>query len=116
MLIADTLRAWHMTSFFRSTMPRRLQAAALALALFVSCLALYTRSNSFPFYYHVDEASKARQVVEEYRNFWHPLLLITSTDLTMKILRVSPTRQNAVLVGRWWSAAFMAAAVVAFAM
>ncbi len=85
-----------------------------ACALFVTALWLYTRQNNFPFYYHPDEPSKVAQIQDGSRNFHHPLLLLTATDLTRRFTNANLSCQEVVQVGRWWSAIFAATAVAAF--
>ena len=44
---------------------------------------------------------KVRQVIDGTRNFHHPLLLISATDLATRALHIERTDQNVVVVGRW---------------
>lgn len=83
----------------------------IALAIFVAALWLYTRHNDFPFYYHPDEPSKVAQIRDGTRNFNHPLLLLTATDLTRWLSGGTADCQHIVELGRWGSAVFGAAAV-----
>jgi len=87
----------------------------MAICLFVFCLVLNTRHNSFPFTYHPDERGKALQITERSRNYHHPLLLLTATDFAMRLGGVDRTPQLATETGRWVSAAFAAATVAALA-
>ena len=87
---------------------------AITVAIFVVALWLYTRHNDFPFYYHPDEPSKVTQLRDGTRNFNHPLLLLSVTDLTRAIGGASSDCQQIVQLGRWWSAVFAASAVALF--
>jgi hypothetical protein len=87
----------------------------IALVLFVASLALFTRDNRFAFDYHPDEDGKTHQIIERERNFHHPLLLLNATDLAVHLTGTPKTNQRVVIVGRWVSAAFAAAAVAALA-
>lgn len=83
----------------------------IPLATFAIALLLYTSRNRFPYYYHADEPSKVQQIQSGSRNFNHPLLLLTATDLAVKVLRIDPDSQNVVIAGRWCAAIFAAIAV-----
>src|SRR5690554_1450637 len=83
---------------------RPLAAAGFLLLLFVLAAVFYQSGNRFPIFYHVDEAGKGRQVIESERNFHHPLLMLTATDLAMRALRIERTQQQAVFTGRTGSA------------
>lgn len=86
----------------------------IALLLFAAALCFYTRHNTFPFYYHPDEPSKVAQIRDGSRNFHHPLLLLTVTQLTKQGRGGKVDCQGIVEIGRWWSAIFAATAVAAF--
>lgn len=86
----------------------------IAAAIFVAAVWLYTRHNDFPFYYHPDEPGKVAQIRDGTRNFNHPLLLLTATDLTMWLRGGAASCQEIVEVGRWWSAGFAATAAALF--
>ncbi len=73
----------------------------IVLALFCAALWLYTRHNSFPFYYHPDEPGKVAQIQKGTRNFHHPQLLLTATDLTKQLARRDLDCQAVVEMGRW---------------
>ena len=90
--------------------------ALWSLALFTTALLLNTRSNTFPYFYHPDESEKAAQLLTGNWNFHHPVLLLTTTKLAVDAGRVVPREQSVVEVGRWISAAFAAAAIVALSL
>jgi len=96
----------------------RLRATALVilLGLFAGLLCFYTAHNSYPFFYHTDEPGKVRQVIDGTRNFHHPLLLISATDLATRALHIERTDQNVVVVGRWVSAVCAALAMAGVAV
>ena len=88
--------------------PRRatLLIALLCAASFAAALALYTRANTIPYYFHSDEPSKVTQVMgERGLNFKHPLLLMNGTRLGAWLVDAED-RQEAVMVGRTLSALF----------
>jgi len=89
---------------------------AITVVVFAMCLFLYTRNNAFPYFYHPDEAGKVEQILANERNFNHPLLLLTVTDLVSEITGMDRNRQETVIVGRWIAAGFAAIAVAALAM
>jgi len=89
---------------------------AIAIAVFAVCLFLYARNNAFPYYYHPDEAGKVEQILANERNFNHPLLLLTATDLASEFTGMDRSRQETAIVGRWVAAGFAALAVAALAM
>jgi hypothetical protein len=88
----------------------------IAAMIFVAAILLYTRNNQFPFYYHPDEPGKVRQVLTGARNFNHPLLLLTVTDVTWRLLGAEKNCQAAVMIGRWCSAVFAAIAAAALSL
>jgi len=84
-----------------------------SLLLFLCGLALFTRENRFPFYYHPDEPGKVRQVQSGEWNYHHPMLLLGSTRLAAGALGIEGPEsdpQRLVEVGRWVSASFTAGA------
>lgn len=103
-----------------SNVTSRLRRTALAILFYsglgASLLWFYTAHNSYPFFYHTDEPGKVRQVIEGTRNFHHPLLLISATDLTTRTLGTERTDQNVVVIGRWVSALAAALAMVGIAL
>jgi hypothetical protein len=92
------------------------QLLAWALALFAACLALHTRNNDFPYFYHPDEPGKVEQVLTAHWNFHHPMLLLATTRLAVKAGAVPANEQAVVEAGRWISACFTALAVVALSL
>ncbi len=79
----------------------------------LTTLAVCTRHNTFPYTYHPDEDTKVRQIVSEKRNFFHPLLLLTTTSAAWHSGLMEKTPINAAVAGRWVSAIFTALAIVA---
>jgi len=90
--------------------------AAWAIILFAVTLMLHGRHNDFPYFYHPDEAEKVHQVMTGEWNFHHPMLLLTVSKAAVETLGIAKGEQSVVEAGRWVSAAFTAAAVVAFAL
>src|SRR5438105_732138 len=90
-------------------------APSLALLVFILSLFLFTRHNDFSLSYHPTEPSKVIQIRRDFRNFRHPLLLLTATDWAGKVINSPRTPHNIAVVGRWCSAVFASIAVVAFA-
>src|SRR5215210_2864672 len=86
----------------------------LTALLFLAALFLYTRHNTFPFYYHPDEPGKLAQMREGARNFHHPLTLLTATELLKRLAGRELDCQGIAEVGRSVSAIFGATAVAAF--
>ncbi|MGA3170896.1 MAG: glycosyltransferase family 39 protein [Chthoniobacteraceae bacterium] len=97
--------------------PRRLgPLLAAAVLLFAATLWLDTRRNGFPFFYHPDEPDKVDQLITGKWNFHHPLLMLGAAELAKKILGLPDREQTLVVLGRWCSASFAAAGVLAFAL
>lgn len=88
----------------------------LALVLFVGSFTLFTRHNDFPYSYHPDESGKVGQVIKGSRNYHHPLLLLSATDIASRLGFVPRTPQAICETGRGVSAALAAGAVVALAL
>jgi hypothetical protein len=96
-----------------------LERAALlggSLALFVLCFFSGFRHHTFPYFYHPDEPGKVEQITSGKFNYHHPMLLLATTRLTTDLLHTPKKSQAIVEVGRGVSAAFMAGAVVMFAL
>ncbi len=87
-----------------------------SLALFTAALLLNTRSNTFPYFYHPDEAEKAAQLITGEWNFHHPMLLLTTAKTAINVAGVPLREQSVVEAGRWVSATFAAVAVVALSL
>jgi len=87
-----------------------------SLALFTAALLLNTRANTFPYFYHPDEGEKAAQLITGNWNFHHPMLLLTTAKTAINLAGVPLREQSVVEAGRWVSAAFAAAAVVALSL
>ncbi len=85
------------------------------LVSFLVAWALGVWKNDFPFYWHVDEPGKARQLLTGERNLHHPLLMLTSAQVAVKALGTPPEPQAVVEVGRHVSATFNALAVALLA-
>ena len=82
-----------------------------AVICFLITLFLGGWKNDFPFYYHVDEPGKARQILTEERNLHHPLLMLTTTETIVRVAGIPPNPQIITQTGRWVSATFNALAV-----
>jgi hypothetical protein len=89
---------------------------AIAAIVFAICMFLYSRDNAFPYYYHPDEPGKVGQILANERNFNHPLLLLTVTDLMSELAGMEGSPQEVVEAGRWVAAGFAAIAVAALAL
>ena len=94
----------------------RAVTALLSGLLLCFLLSFYGWHNDFDFYYHTDEPGKVKQVLTGTRNFHHPLLMITATDLVVRVFVRDRTEQNVVETGRWFSAVSAALAAVAMAL
>lgn len=87
-----------------------------SLALFTAALLLNTRSNTFPYFYHPDEAEKVSQLLTGDWNFHHPMLLLTTAKEVIQVAQVPAQEQAVVEAGRWVSSSFTALAIVAFSL
>ena len=96
----------------RLTWPLLVFLVALGIFLFV----IGTRHNAFPYTYHPDEDSKVRQIVSGKRNFFHPLLLLTTTSAAYHSNLIEKTPLNAAIIGRCVSAFFTALAIAALTL
>ncbi len=96
---------------------RALGALLLSTGIFIGCLWLYTRYNTFPSSYHPDEPGKVTQVLSErgYRNFNHPQLLLEATLLLMRYVDPQGDAHTTVVIGRYASALTAAVGVWALA-
>ena len=88
----------------------------MAAALFLGSFILFTRHHDFPYSYHPDEAGKVGQIIRGSRNYHHPLLLLSATDIASRVGLVPRTPQAIVETGRGVSAAFAAGTVAALAL
>jgi hypothetical protein len=88
----------------------------LAAGIFALSLVLYTRHNDFPYTYHPDEHGKVTQIIAGSRNYHHPLLMLSATDVVSRVAFIPRKPQPIVETGRWVSAAFAAGAVAALAL
>ena len=93
-----------------------LHAWIMAVVLFAGSFVLGTRHHDFPYSYHPDEGGKVLQIIQGSRNYHHPLLLLSVTDIAARIGFVPRTPQAIVETGRGVSAAFAAGTVVALAL
>jgi hypothetical protein len=92
-----------------------LHLCLFAVLLFALSLALFTRGNEFLFFYHPDESSKVQQIQTAEWNFNHPMLMLTTARCVALVSGNLENSQAVVVLGRWVSAAFMAAAVALLA-
>lgn len=93
-------------------------ALIIFLAVFAAGLAVFSRHNDFPFYYHPDEPGKVGQLIGNKRNFHHPMLMLTTADAARRIAlpgEMKKDRQQVAHVGRWVIAGFAALAAAALA-
>ena len=88
----------------------------MAVALFAGTFVLGTRHHDFPYSYHPDEGGKVTQIIVGSRNYHHPLLLLSATDIASRVGFVPRTPQAIVETGRGVSAAFAAGTVAALAL
>ena len=84
--------------------------------LFLASLALFTRLNTFPFWYHPDEPGKIQQVQTGQWNFHHPMLMLGTAKFFAHTIGAGADQARIGLAGRWASALFASIAVVAFAL
>ncbi len=83
----------------------------LSILLFAVALLVYSRHLDSPYYYHADEPGKTAQVIKDYRNFHHPLLLVNTAAVAVDVFQVPLRPQPVVEMGRWVSVFFSALAV-----
>jgi len=96
----------------RHTFRSHFKIQALAFLFFtLAAFLLFTRHNDFPFYYHTDEPSKAKQILTGQRNFHHPLMMLRSTEWLVGLANIPPTPQAVVEAGRDLSGFFAALSV-----
>ncbi len=107
-----------MTDTAPTPVPFRLPRSAwiMAFVLFVLSLGLNTRHNNFPYSYHPDEAGKTGQIIGGIRNYHHPLLMLSATDIVSRVAFIPREPQPIVETGRWVSAAFAAGTVAVLAL
>ncbi len=94
------------------------RSAVLAYCLFVwlGCFHFYRLHNDFPIGYHPDEFSKVSQIIQDYRNFNHPLLLLQTTQKLLDF-KTGPHDANTIVrTGRDASAALAATCAVGSAL
>lgn len=87
-----------------------------AVVTFFLTLLLGGWQNDFPFYWHVDEPGKARQIITGERNLHHPLLMLSTAQVVVKGLSIAAEPQAVVETGRWVSATFNALAAALLAI
>lgn len=100
-------------------MSSRRSTLILALVVFFAGLGLFSRNNTFPFYYHPDEPGKVAQLINRKRNFHHPMLMLTTCDLVRRVVLhgdAAKDPQAVVELGRWVTAAFAAATAALLAL
>jgi hypothetical protein len=56
----------------------------VAALVFAAGMVLFTDHAKAPFYYHQDEPGKVLQVIHRRKNFHHPLLMLTTAELSRK--------------------------------
>lgn len=94
---------------------RRIAALVISVGAFAGSLFLNVRHNTFPYGYHPDEPSKARQILSPvgFRNFLHPQLLLEVTQRALNWSGATRDIQGVTELGRWVSAVFAAVGVAA---
>ena len=100
-------------------MPAARVTLIVFLGVFIAGLALFTRRNDFPFYYHPDEPGKVGQLIKGKRNFHHPMFMMTTADAARRVVLWGDAKkdsQKVVLVGRWLTAMVAALAAAALAL
>jgi 4-amino-4-deoxy-L-arabinose transferase-like glycosyltransferase len=87
-----------------------------ACTVFIFTLLLSVWHNDFPARYHPDEPDKVAQVLSGERNFHHPPLMLDAAVAVLRLVSGDQlaTPENAVRVGRWLSAFYIAAACAVF--
>lgn len=94
----------------------RVPARAVAVAvLFAAAYFLHREGADFPWNYHNDEPSKVRQVLEGWRNYRHPPLMLDVVVLAEALVPGELGPQQVVEWGRTASAAYGAGAVALMA-
>jgi hypothetical protein len=86
------------------------------VALFAATLVLNLRHRDFAWFYHPDEPGKIEQVLTGAWNYHHPMLLLSATQLAMKVAGTPRQNQPVVEMGRTVSAALAALAAVALSL
>lgn len=104
------------TSYSTPSPSRSLGPWLLAVVVFLGSFVLFTRHNDFPYSYHPDESGKCGQVIKGIRNYHHPLLLLSLTDVASRAGFVARTPQAIVETGRGVAAALAAGAAAALAL
>ncbi len=84
--------------------------AYLLLGLFATWFC--TQWTDFPYFYHADEPGKARQLLEDTRNFNHPLLMLETARAVWHAWGGERTTQFVAEAGRLTSALFVGLATV----
>ncbi len=88
-----------------------------SLLLWAACFGLYTRHyDVLPARYHPDEPGKAAQIIEDDRNFNHPLLMLEVTQWAVAWSDTPREEEAVTQVGRLVIAGMAATAIVAFAL
>jgi hypothetical protein len=89
-----------------------------AVVFFLLTTWLYTANNEFGVNDHPDESGKARQIVDDTRNFHHPLLLLSATQVLATVAPRAGDDQplrRAAIQGRNVSALFSSLSLLALA-
>lgn len=88
----------------------------LAIFFFAWCFFIYTRNYQHPYYYEKDATTKVQQVMGGERNYFHPLLMLNTTELLLKVTGGVDSEQNTSDAGHLVMSFFGALAVAVFVL
>jgi hypothetical protein len=103
--------AWLSSARVRIALIRYLAPLAVLLLFAIFFFGFYSWTIDFPISYHPDEPSKVDQIFAGKRNFNHPQLMLTVTDLARRVLSPEGNSEFILSLGRRVSAASGALAV-----
>ena len=86
------------------------------LTMFVALVWVYDGANNFPAMWHPDEPSKVHQIITNDHNYYHPLLLLRTTQLILALTATRPPAEQVALTGRRVSAVSAGLAVLTLAV
>src|SRR3954468_22505063 len=88
----------------------------LVVLFFAWCLFFYTRNYAHPYYYEKDATTKVQQVMGGERNYFHPLLMLNTTEAIIKVMGGTSNDQTTSDIGHIVMSIFGAVAVAAFVL